>query len=234
MLSLQDLRHEVSLADPQISPDGSHVALLVGVNDFEHNAVAIHVDMVDAATGARHPLPLPFDEVESVRWSPDGTALAFLAAKSGGSHATLHELAGGRRHCVSSPAGSQDVEYFAWRPDGKAIAFVRADPPPRASGAAKFRTNFVVGDNDYLTTAAPLPSHLWLVSVAAHPQYQRLTSGSFSLPSGSYRVLAAISRTRLSNPSTCPITSFAGTRMIVTSRSRKCPTRIWRTRTRRP
>jgi len=185
MLSLLDLRREITLSDPQISPDGSHVALLVGVGDFEHNAVSIHVDIVDVAAGMRHSLPLPFDDIESVRWSPDGTALAFLAAKSTGVVQLYTSSAtGGALHKLTW--GSQNVEYFAWRPDGKAIAFVRSDPPPHGSGAAKFRYNFVVGDNDYLTTAAPLPSHLWLVNVAAHPQSQRLTSGSFSLPSGSF------------------------------------------------
>ncbi|HXW51575.1 MAG TPA: hypothetical protein VEJ41_06250, partial [Candidatus Acidoferrales bacterium] len=189
-LLLSDLRREITLADPQISPDGSKIALLVGSNDFIHNTVVVRVDMVDAATGATRILALPFGDIESVRWSPQGDAIAFLAAHDGVEQIYESSPSGRSLHLLTF--GSQDVEYFAWRPDGKAIAFVRSDPLPSAFGTAKFRTSFVVGDNDFLATAAPSPSHLWLVDTpkvgatgATVPIAQRLTSGSWSLPPGS-------------------------------------------------
>lgn len=188
-LALSDLRREVTLADPQIAPSGSQIAVLVGTNDFKRNAVPIRVDMVDVATGKIRTLPFPFTDIESVRWSPDGRSVAFLANRGGATQLYVSSSKGlGLRRLTE---GTQDVEYFAWRPDGKAIAFVRSDAPAPATGLARFHTSFTVGDNDYLTTAAPLPSHLWLVGVfGAHaatepPPAQRLTSGTWSLPPGS-------------------------------------------------
>ena len=40
---------------------------------------------------------------------------------------------------------------------------------------------FEVGDNDYLATSAPTPSHIWLTS-ASGGTAKRLTSGAWSLP----------------------------------------------------
>jgi dipeptidyl aminopeptidase/acylaminoacyl peptidase len=187
-LLLSDLRKEITLADPQIAPDGSKIAVLVGTNDFERNTVPIRVDMVDAFTGRTRALPLPFDDVQSVRWSPGGTSIAFLASR-GGSARQLYVSSPSGGHLRALTDGAQDVQYFAWRPDGQAIAFVRGDPPPAAQSSPKFRTSFVVGDNDYRATAAPLPAHLWLVAVtktvAETPAAARLTGGSWSLPQAS-------------------------------------------------
>src|ERR1700737_973594 len=83
-LTLADLRKEVTLADPQISPDGSRVALLVGHNDFEHDTLPAHIVMVDVARGGMHELPVPQTDIAFVRWSPHGDWLAYLAGAEGG------------------------------------------------------------------------------------------------------------------------------------------------------
>jgi dipeptidyl aminopeptidase/acylaminoacyl peptidase len=186
-LTLLDLRREVTLADPRISPDGSRVALLVGTNDFQTNRVVVRLDLLTTATGARTTLPLPFDDVSSPRWSPDGAQLAFIAARADAPHQLyVWTVAKARLHRLTS--NNQDVEYFAWRPDGKAIAFVRADAPPQRHGIARFETSFEVGDNDYMTTAPPLPSHVWLVATQPPWTTQRLTQGPWSLPPGTHEL----------------------------------------------
>src|SRR5579863_8012304 len=83
-LALSDLRREATLSDPQISPDGTHVALLVGESDFTDNRVHIRIDMIDTRSGEARALALPFDDIASVRWSPDGTTVAFAAAHGEG------------------------------------------------------------------------------------------------------------------------------------------------------
>jgi dipeptidyl aminopeptidase/acylaminoacyl peptidase len=183
-ITLFDLRREVSMSDPQISPDGSRVALLVGTNDFEHDLFPIRIDMIDVATGTARTLPISKRNVASVRWSPDGAKLAFLASPSSGSPRQVYvsSIDGTRaRQLTKVPTG---VEYFAWRPDGQAIAYVAQEPPPVRQGPAKYDLGFEVGDNDYLTTAAPLPSQLWLVGLNGGSR--RLTSGSRSLPPGEF------------------------------------------------
>jgi dipeptidyl aminopeptidase/acylaminoacyl peptidase len=181
-LELSDLRREVTLADPQISPEGTEVAVIAATGDYQRDRVRLRVDLVDVATRAVRTLPLPFDWIASVRWSPDGRMLAFLGAKSNGA-AQLYVCSPSGTKLIQLTHASQGVEYFAWRPDGNAIAFVRPDAP----SPQKFKIAFVAGDNDYLTTAAPLPSHLWLVrSSGPRTSPLRLTSGSWSLPPASF------------------------------------------------
>src|SRR5208282_5738601 len=87
------------------------------------------------------------------------------------------------KQITSSPLG---VEQFAWRPDGAFLAFVSADEPPNKAEIEKHHDFFEVGDNDFLATAAPTPSHIWLVS-ASGGTATRLTSGAWSVSkSGEY------------------------------------------------
>lgn len=183
---LSDLRKEVTLADPQISPDGRQIALLVGRNDFEHDIVAVSIVMVDAASGTQSVLSIPKTDIASPRWSPDGSQIAFLASNQN-EQMQLYAASPSGAGLRKLTGASQGVEYFAWRPDGRAIAYVTADAPPVRHGAAKFNTSFEAGDNDYLTSAPPLPSHLWLVQTNGTAA-ARLTRGSWSLPSGVYEL----------------------------------------------
>lgn len=73
-----------------------------------------------------------------------------------------------------------NVEQFAWRPNGQDIAYVSADEPENKKDIEHHLDAFEVGDNDYLTTAAPTSSHIWLVS-AQGGKARRLTSGKWSL-----------------------------------------------------
>jgi dipeptidyl aminopeptidase/acylaminoacyl peptidase len=181
-LELHDLRREVTLTEPEISPDGKRIALLVGRGDYERDIVADRIVMIDVASGAQHPLPISKDSIASLRWSPSGDRIAFLASSADDP----------KQLYVASPAGSglreltrtqSGIENFAWRPDGRAIGFVTENVAPVRHGSAKFNTSFEVGDNDYLTTAAPLPSHLWVVAISGGAP-TRLTNGSWSIPVG--------------------------------------------------
>jgi len=117
--------------------------------------------------------------ISEPRFSPDGTRLAFLAdgTESGDNETSqifVMPADGGATAQVTH--ASEGVDSFAWRPDGKAFAYVTADKAKRSIA-------FIVGDNDYLSTSAPQPWHLWTVAAgggAAH----RLTQGSKGLPPG--------------------------------------------------
>lgn len=187
-LALADLRNEVTLADPQISPDGSRVALLVGHNDFDHDTLPVHIVMVDVASGSMHELFVPQTDIAFVRWSPRGDQLAYLAGANGEGK-QLYLIAPSRsdsrpRKLTSAPRG---VEYFAWRPDGQAIGYAAQDAPSPVTGNAKFNTSFEVGDDDYLSTEHPMPAHLWLVRTDGRAP-TALTSGSSIVPSGTLQL----------------------------------------------
>ncbi len=76
---LEDLQRLVSLRDPQISPDGKEIAVIVSTPDVKKNEATKQIDLVDVAHGTRRVLVRNREGLSSPRWSPDGTRLAFLA-----------------------------------------------------------------------------------------------------------------------------------------------------------
>jgi dipeptidyl aminopeptidase/acylaminoacyl peptidase len=75
----------------------------------------------------------------------------------------------------------EGVQQFSWRPGGGSIAFVTEDEPADREALKKGEDAFEVGDNDYMATRAPRPSHIWLAP-ADGGEARRLTSGAWSLP----------------------------------------------------
>ncbi|HEV3091841.1 MAG TPA: prolyl oligopeptidase family serine peptidase [Candidatus Cybelea sp.] len=99
---------------PEISPDGSRVAFT--------NGGAVMVAPVDGSAPAKR---LFFDRGQDseLHWSPDGSALAFVSAR------TDHSFIGIYRNDTTplefvAPSTSQDF-MPRWSPDGASIAFVR-------------------------------------------------------------------------------------------------------------
>jgi len=126
----------VNPSDPQISPDGKTVAVVLSRANVKENRYDAEIVAIDVASGAQRPLTFERRGVASPRWSPDGTAIAFLA----NANATADREA--RRQIWILPAGGGDarrvtdaprgVQQFAWSPDGSQIAFVTADEPPKS------------------------------------------------------------------------------------------------------
>ena len=174
----------VGVSDPQVAPDGKSVAVVVSHANIKDNRNETEIVAVDVASGATRPLTFERRGVASPRWSPDGARLAFLANASNERDAKrqlwIMNVAGGdARRITDAPNG---VQQFAWSPDGSQIAFVTADEAEKkTSDLEKNNRSFEVDDDDYLTSAPPLPSHIWLVSPNGGAA-RRLTSGAWSLP----------------------------------------------------
>lgn len=182
---LDDLARLVRLSDPQIAPDGKTVAIVVAKADLDANRWDSQLALVDVASGAIRPMTHDRRGVGRPRWSPGGRSLAFLAraGESVDGHTQIFEmpLAGGEAHAITkSPT---DVQQFAWSPDGSQFAFAAEDEPPRKSGRERFDDAFEVGNDDVLTTSAPLPSHAWVIPVGGGPS--RLESFPQFSPDGS-------------------------------------------------
>ncbi len=193
-IQLEDLARIVTVSDPQISPDGKSIVCVVTRQNFDEDRSDHELVLVDVATGTQKVLTFERKGTGSPRWSPSGDALAFVAVvpytkdkenkedtakREDSPQIFVMSMTGGDpKKVTNAPNG---VEQFAWRPNGKDIAYVTSDDPPNQKEIEKHNDSFEVGDNDYLATAAPTSSHIWLVS-AEGGKAKRLTSGPWSLP----------------------------------------------------
>src|SRR5690348_14270916 len=193
---LEDLRKIVSFSDPQISPDGTKIAVIVSTPDWKADKRRQEIDLVDVATGAKRALTWKRSGLGSLHWSPDGTRLAFLADDHGaqdGSDARDDDPDkddDGKAQIFVMPMDGGDparithtkegVDEFSWSPDGSRIAFITADEAKNAKAIKHHDDAFQVTDNNFLQRAALTPDHLWVVP-SGGGEAKRLTEGEFSL-----------------------------------------------------
>jgi len=182
-IELNDYAKITSVSDPQISPDGKTIVLVVSRPNLDQDRSDRELVLIDIATGAQHVLTYERKGVGSPRWSPSGDRLAFVAADGAGKDAKpqvfiLPMTGGEARKITDAPNG---IEQFAWRPDGQEIAYVTSDEPENKKEIEKHHDAFEVGDNDFLATEAEQSSHLWLIPTEGG-KAKRLTSGTWSLP----------------------------------------------------
>jgi dipeptidyl aminopeptidase/acylaminoacyl peptidase len=175
-----DVVKAIRISDPQISPDGKTVAIVAGRANLTEDRWDTELDFVDIAGKSTRAMTHDRLGVGWVRWSPDGTKIAFLANDSDKkSQVFVMPVNGGEAMQVTH--SKTPVRQLAWRPDGAVLAFAAPDETPEKKGEAKYEDAFEVGNNSYLERAAAEPVHLWTVP-AAGGDAKRLTSGAWSLP----------------------------------------------------
>ena len=182
---LADLARMAGIGDPQIAPDGKAIVMVVSHPNYEQKRYDSELDLVDIATGNQRILTRERQGVAQPRWSPSGDRLAFLAqpGPGKGEKAQLFVLPMNGGDALRLTSVTNGVQYFAWRPDGLELAFTTADEPTNQTQIEKGDDAFEVGDDSFLTDAAPTPTHLWLIS-AQGGEPRRLTSGAWSLAVG--------------------------------------------------
>jgi len=138
----QDILSTVNLADPRVSPDLRRVAFTAVAMDATKNEYKSRIWIApcdfevtverenDTTTVDGYPTGRPFTSGEHKesrpRWSPDGTALAYVGHR---------EEKGSELYVIPSDGGeaseitriSEEIEELEWSPDGKRIAFVARD-----------------------------------------------------------------------------------------------------------
>jgi dipeptidyl aminopeptidase/acylaminoacyl peptidase len=183
-LQFTDRFRIVAVSDPQLSPDARQIVCVVSRVNVAENRHEPQLVIVDTATGARRVLTEDRRGIAAPRWSPDGERIAFLANASAEKDAKrqlwILSMRGGDARRITD--AGKGVQQFAWSPDGATIAFVAADDAEKRADADKHNLSFEVIDDDFLTTSAPTPSHVWLVAPDGDSKPRRLTSGTWSLP----------------------------------------------------
>ena len=181
---LADYARFVNITDPQISPDGKSVVIVVARPDYVNNRFNAELILVDVASGKKRTLTSPDRfAVSSPRWSPNGEQLAFISKFGQGKEATnqifLLSMQGGEaRQITKAPKG---VQHFAWSPNSVDIAYAALNEPKNKAEIEKGFTAFEITNNDMFVGSQPQPSHIWLANTTT-AENKRLTDGDWSLP----------------------------------------------------
>src|ERR1041384_7735310 len=115
--TIEDLLKVRRVADPQVSPDGKHVAFTVGDVNFDANRVVNQIYVTSIEGGSPKQLTTGDRSSSAPRWSPDGKKIAFTT----GSQVWVMNADGDHKEQVTKI--STGAAAPVWSPDGKWIAF---------------------------------------------------------------------------------------------------------------
>ena len=129
----------VNVSDPQISPDGKSVVIVVSRPDYDLNVYRSELVLVDVATHKQRVLTHDRKGVGYPRWSRSGDRLAFLAHDSNDKPQlfAMPMMGGDAEQLTKAATG---VQQYRWRPDGEAMLTLRATSRPKKRDPKSLRT----------------------------------------------------------------------------------------------
>jgi len=130
----RDLRSQVMIQDVTVAPDGS--AIVYSRRTIDGNEYRTR--LWRTTFRGRRPVPLtgPGGVDVRPRFSPDGSSLLFLSARSGSTQPWILPLSGGEPRRLATVAG--DVAVAEWSPDGRTVLLL----------APSGHERFTVGDTE--------------------------------------------------------------------------------------
>lgn len=124
-MTLVDLLNIPRVGDPQLSRDGTRITFALATTDWTGNRRIPQIWQIKTDGTQLRRLTSSENGAANARWSPDGSAIAYLSRGS----VFVMAAAGGEPRQVSKRTGASDI---AWHPDGASIYFLAADPPTDA------------------------------------------------------------------------------------------------------
>jgi dipeptidyl aminopeptidase/acylaminoacyl peptidase len=121
--TIEDLMNVRRLSDPQVSPDGHHVAFVLRETDVGANRGRTDIWLLELGARDAEPrrLTRTADDDSNPRWAPDSRTLYFLSERSGSSQVWRLTLEGGEAIRVSDYP--LDVSALELSPRGDRLAF---------------------------------------------------------------------------------------------------------------
>ncbi len=121
-LTAEDIHQFRLVADPQVSPDGQHVAYTVTTIEKEKNDYrsSIYVSTIDCSKQRRLTTADAKDSMPA--WSPDGSQLAFISNRADKPQIWIIRADGGEAWQASDL--DEGVSGFQWSPDGSSFVAV--------------------------------------------------------------------------------------------------------------
>lgn len=181
------------VADPQISPDGRWVAYTLVTTHLEADRRRSDVWLVPAGGGRGRRVSTDSLGGSGARWSPDGSALAYVSSRGATPQVYLYAVATRRTRRLTTLATGADG--VIWSPLGTHVAFVSrvfADCPDDACNARRTREagerpSSAQGHDELLfrhwtNWADRRRSHLFVVPVAGGEPVDLTAGKDFDVP----------------------------------------------------
>jgi dipeptidyl aminopeptidase/acylaminoacyl peptidase len=122
-INARDLYALRSVADPNVSPDGRHLAYVVAqsLEDEDRLVSAIKITSLSGDEPERE-IARRGAQLSNPRWSPDGDRLAYLSTEPEPAQVYVYSLDDAQSTKIT--ASARAVAEFCWQPDGQAIIYV--------------------------------------------------------------------------------------------------------------
>jgi len=133
--SVEEFLGAAYFPEVKVSPDGRHVALIVGMDDFKKDSTDMAIWRLDVSAKGevtdRVRMTFERGNYSALRWSPDGRYLSFLSTRKPAEAPQLFvlDMKGGEPLLVTDPGKFKEgISAYDWLPDGSGIVFAVLPP----------------------------------------------------------------------------------------------------------